>query len=456
MGSPARPPYLDALADFVVDTRLADLPQAVVDRGRWIVADCVPVMAIGMRTPEMQALAARQLAQAGPGHAWVLGTGQRANPLDAALLNGTAGTCLELDEGNLHVGGGHPGIQVVPAALAAAQAHACSGADLLLAAILGYEVCARIVRGAVLRPSVHSHGTYGVIGAAIAVAKLEGCTRVQVRELLNVAATMGMATSRQSLLEGSTVRNIYTGHAGYMGQMAVRLVDSGFTGEVDGVGSVFGRVLSDRFDRDRVVERLGIDWVLMQNYFKLHPTGRYVHSAIDALEDALAGTPQGRIDVASIERIDVRAYRLAAMLNGKSITTSFGARFSIPFALATLLHHGHAGLRAFDEDAVANATVQRLAARIDVRHEPAFDETYPNEQRCELRVTLRDGRSIDGRCVITKGEPDKPHGETALRAKFDALGNEVWPPATTARLAQDLAALADIEDLRGWSAGYAL
>ncbi len=456
MDAPNRPPYLDALADFVADTRLADLPAAVLERGRWIIADCIPVMAVGMRTPQLQALANRQLAQAGPGDAWVLGTGRRANPFDAALLNGTAGTCLELDEGNLHVGGGHPGIQVVPAALAAAQEHAASGADLLLAVILGYEVCARIVRAAVLRPSVHSHGTYGVIGAAIAVAKLKGSGRTQIRELLNVAATMGMATSRQSLLEGSTVRNIYTGHAGYMGQMAVRLVESGFTGEVDGVGSVFGRVLSDSFDRDSVVERLGIDWVLMQNYFKLHPTGRYVHSAIDALEDALAQTPQGRIDIASIERIEVRAYRLAAMLNGRVITTSFGARFSIPFAVASILHHGHSGLKAFDEDAVANASVQTLAANVDVRHEPAFDETYPNEQRCELRVVMRDGTCIDGLCVITKGEPDKPHGDAALQSKFDALGNEAWGAVVTARLAGDLTALADIDDMRNWSAGYAL
>ena len=35
--------------------------------------------------------------------------------------------------------------------------------------------------------------------------KLKGFNQVQMRELLNVAATMGMATSRNTLLEGSTV-----------------------------------------------------------------------------------------------------------------------------------------------------------------------------------------------------------------------------------------------------------
>jgi hypothetical protein len=39
---------------------------------------------------------------------------------------------------------------------------------------------------------------------------------------------MGLATSRQTLLDGATVRNIFTGHSGYTGVMATRLVESGF------------------------------------------------------------------------------------------------------------------------------------------------------------------------------------------------------------------------------------
>ena len=54
------------------------------------------------------------------------GANRRAPPLDAALLNGTAGTWLELDEGNLFAKG-HPGIQVVPAAVALAQDLGSSG-----------------------------------------------------------------------------------------------------------------------------------------------------------------------------------------------------------------------------------------------------------------------------------------------------------------------------------------
>jgi len=450
MSNNEHPSYLEKASRFICATRLDDLSSAARERGRWVIADSIPVIAAGMRTEEMGALVARQLANAPRGNAWVIGTGQRANPFDAALLNGTAGTWLELDEGNLFAKG-HPGIQVVPAAVAAAQDMRASGADLLLAVTLGYEVSARISRAANIRLSVHPHGTYGVIGAAIAVGKLKALNQPQMRELLNVAATMGMATSRKTLLEGSTVRNIYTGHSGYMGQMAVRLVEAGFTGESDGVQSIYGGVLSDTFDRERVVAQLGEEWLITKSYFKLHCAGRYAHSAIDALEDALARTPGKQIDPSRIERIDVSAYSLAAMLNGKNITTSFGARFSVPFALASILYHGKSGLSSFDERAVANPAVQNLVSRVFVTENLSYTAAFPEKQFCDVAISLTDASVIKGRCEVTKGEPSNPHKPEELQGKFFELGAPAWGKGVTQKLYDGLMNLEAISDFRSFA-----
>src|SRR5258707_14362829 len=194
------PKYLSTLAEFASRAELSSLTPAARERARWIIADCIPVIAAGMQQREMKALVAKQLARALPGDAWVIGAGRRAAALDAALLNGTAGTWLELDEGNLYAKG-HPGIQVVPAAGALAQESGCSGAELVRAVALGYEVSARITRAAQMRLAFHPHGTYGVIGAAVAAAVLKRFNAAQMLELINCASTMGMATSRQTLLD---------------------------------------------------------------------------------------------------------------------------------------------------------------------------------------------------------------------------------------------------------------
>jgi 2-methylcitrate dehydratase PrpD len=410
-----------------------------------VLADSVPVIAAGMQQPEMRAFVDRHLARAASGKAWVIGSGRRALAEDAALLNGTAGTWLELDEGNLFAKG-HPGIQVVPAALAAAHERGASGADLLGAVAVGYEVSARISRAAETRLSIHPHGTYGVIGAAIAAARLKGFDSPRMLELINVAATMGMATSRQTLLDGATVRNIFTGHSGYMGLIAVRLVECGFTGEIDGVGNIYGKVLSDTFDRDKVVQGLGSEWLIARNYFKLHPTGRYVHSAIDALENLLENVPGGKLNARDIERIEVRTYMLAAMLAEKRVTSSFGSRFSIPFALGSILHHGRSGLASFDDAAVANEDVQALAQRVDLQEDKSHTARYPQETPCAIRIVMKDGATHAGSCVVMKGEPSNPHQPEDLRRKFFELGTPVWGESTTNEAFDALMHIEDVGD----------
>jgi 2-methylcitrate dehydratase PrpD len=215
-----------------------------------------------MQQLEMRKFIDMHLAGAAPGNVWVIGAGKRARAIDAALLNGTAGTWLELDEGNLFAKG-HPGIQVVPAAVALAQESGCSGAEVLRAVALGYEISARVSRAAQMRLIFHPHGTYGVMGAAIAAGVLKRFNAAQMLELINCAATMGMASSRQTLLDGATVRNIFTGHSGFMGLTAARLVECGFTGEIDSVGTVYGRgIYSDTFDPALVVAGLGEEWLI--------------------------------------------------------------------------------------------------------------------------------------------------------------------------------------------------
>lgn len=450
-----RPAYLRELAAFCSDASLATLPPEVIDRARWIIADSIPVIAAGMQMTEMKALVETHLDGAPPGTAWVFGAGRRAPPIDAALLNGTAGTWLELDEGNLFAKG-HPGIQVVPAAVAAAQERGASGAALLVAVALGYEISSRIHRAAEVKLAVHPHGTYGVIGAALAVGKLMGFDARKMLELINVSATMGMTTSRQTLLDGATVRNIYTGHSGYMGTMAARLVACGFTGEIDSVSAIYGKILSDRFDPPRVVRDLGSDWLIAKSYFKLHPTGRYVHSAIDALEDLLEKVPGRRLDPTAIARLDVRAYMLAAMLREKNVQTSFGARFSVPFALASIIVRGRSGLASFDDAAVANPAIQSLAARVELEEDTSFTARFPAEQPVSIRAALRDGSTFDGHCTVTKGEPTRPHTAAELRGKFFELGEAVWTGPTTQALFGGLMELEKIDDFRAFMDGLSL
>jgi 2-methylcitrate dehydratase PrpD len=214
---------------------------------------------------------------------------------------------------------------------------------------------------------------------------------------------------------------------------------------------VYGKVLSDTFEPDRVVVGLGSEWLIAQSYFKLHPTGRYVHSAIDALEDLLQGVPGGRLAARDIERIEARTYALAAMLAEKRVVSSFGSRFSVPFALASIIHHGRSGLGSFDDAAVANAEVQALAQRVDLQEDASHTARYPAETPCDVRVVMKNGAVYSGRCTVMKGEPGNPHSRQDLQRKFFELGTAVWGEALTQRLFDGLMTVESIQNFRAFA-----
>ncbi len=450
----ASPRYLSELGRFIRDTRFQDLPPHVIDRCKRLIADCFAIITAGNQSDELKALAQGYLGDPQQGNSWVIGTRHRAAPRDAGFLNGIASTWHDFDEGSTPAFS-HPGSQVIPAAVAVAQELGVSGRELLLAVVLGYELCARVGMASKMRVSVHPHGTCGVIGAAVAVAHMKGFGEARMRNVINVAATMAMATNRQAMLDEATVRNVYSGHSALAGQTAVQLVEAGFTGQRDGIGFTYGTVIADGFDPQRMVAGLGTDWLIMQGYFKLHPAGRYAHAAIDALQAALATVPEGRLAAADITRIEVKAFQMAALLSGKHITTSFGAKFSIPFALATILVHGRSGIDCFDRSAVENPAVQALTAKVDVTEEPAYTAAYPGKQLCDVVIHLHDGRAVRGRCEIMKGEPDNPHRPEDVEKKFYDLTVPVWGKERARRLYASLLRLESIADIRAFSAEFA-
>ncbi|HYB43271.1 MAG TPA: MmgE/PrpD family protein [Candidatus Methylomirabilis sp.] len=414
--------YLDRLSAWAVGAPLDTMPRAVRERACAVIADSLGVTAHGMQTPEMRALVERTLADGRTGRACVIGAGRRADPASAALLNGTAGTWIDMNEGNLHARG-HPGIQVIPLAWAVAEQDARSGRDLLAAFVVGYEVSARIKRASATRLAVHPHGTFGTIGAAVALGRLLGYTATALREIINTSATLGVAASRRALTTGATVRNVYTGLSGSMGWLAHTLVQSGFTGEPDAVASVYGAIYADRFDPAAAVAGLGEEFLLPRGFIKIHACGRYIHGALDCVEAVMARRP---LPPESIAAIRVRTYAMAASLGHAEVRSEFGARFSLPFAVASLICHGRSGLDNYDAASVGDPRIQALARRVEVGEDPEFTRAFPERQPTEVTIALADGTELSERADFHRGEAEHPHRQEAVREKFLELSAPVW------------------------------
>lgn len=413
--------YLDRLSQFAAELDFPRLPTTVCEQASWILADTIAAIAGGSAEPEVRALAGT-LGTQGPGT--LVGLGRGASADVAALVNGTAGTFLEMDEGN-RFSRGHPAIHVIPAALALAQQQSANAQAFMSALVVGYEVGSRIGAASRLRASMHPHGTWGTIGAAAACARLVGEPAAGMRNTITIGASLTTATSKRTMLEGGLVRNTYAGLANRNGLLALQLAHSGFSGERDGVASLMQGIVSEHFDTDEVLRALGDEWHLEQNYFKLHSCCRFNHGTLDAIDQIAA---QGDLPAPEhIRSIAVTSYAFAAELDDPAPRNTLGAKFSVPFAVATRIVNGSSALASFSWDAVRDPRVAALARKVTIQEDPAMTRRLPLQRPARVVITLDDGSTLQGEVGANRGDDALPYSRDELRAKFMDLTTRVWP-----------------------------
>jgi 2-methylcitrate dehydratase PrpD len=301
--------------------------------------------------------------------------------------------------------------------------------------------------------TMHPHGSWGTIGAAVTVGKLMKLDIDQMRELINISSSMTLATSRKTMLEGGTVRNLYAGVSGYMGILAYHLLMSGFTGEADGIGSVYGGVVSDSFSPEIMVDELGSRYEITRNYFKEYACCRYNHSALDALYRIMSQQKEGKLDPKNIESIKVETYSLAAQLCGNAPENMLAAKFSVPFAIGTTIIHGHSGVESFLPDQVGRPEIKSLASRVEVEEKPEFTQMMPSRRPSSVTVRLKDGSTFTETVYISKGDIEDPYSTDELETKFLNLTTPIYGKGRAKEILEQTKKLETFRNIRKYTEG---
>ena len=437
--------YLDRLAQFVRSTSCATLPAPAIMAARLVMLDTLGAMLAGSRLPENVKLARLIGERSGPRTATLIGHAQRAEPMLAALSNATAGVALEVDEGN-RWGGGHPSIHVLPGLLAVAEEIGADGPQVLAALVAGYEVSSRVGGATVPRFNVHTHGTWGTIGTAVAVAKLFGLDAAAIRQIMNLAVSMSPANSWVPCFEGATIRNLYPGRSGLQGVLAVHLHRCGFTGPADAPTDVYGAILGERFDPAEAVQGLGEDYRITTNYFKLHACCRINHYALDALGRIVRAHPFAPEDV---EQVTVTSIPFGERMAEPAPSTMLAAKFSIPYAVAAALVLGRTDLAAFDDAAVADPRIRRLAARVEITSDPDMNPRGPDDYpTAVVTLALRDGRTFTESTTVVRGDAAAPADLGEIVEKFETLAAPVLGAAGARAVVEAVDRLDELKDVR--------
>ncbi len=437
--------YLDRLSEFVAATSFEDLPESTPTYAQDVVLDTLGAIVAGSRLPENAKLAHVANARSKSLSSTVLGHPIRADPMYATLVNATAGIALEMDEGN-RFAAGHPSIHVLPGILAIGEEMNIGGRQLLEALVLGYDVEARLGAATNPRFNVHSHGHWGVIGTASAVAKLKGYDAGQIHDLINVAAGMSPANSWTPCYEGATIRNAYPGRSGLMGILAIDMYECGFTGIQDGPSDMFGIILGESFDPEVVTANLGTEYRIEQNYVKFHACCRLNHPAIDA---ALRVKEQHGFSIEDISSIDVATQDYLAGMVGEYPRNMLAAKFSVPYAVAAALVHGHADITAFYPRSLEDDSVRELFSKIHARPDEEA-RNGDNGPSGRISIRLKDGSALKTEVDIVFGDYGNRAPRSQLLEKFRFLTADILGAATAddvIAITEDLTNLDSIREL---------
>ena len=428
-------------AAFATRYRTQPVTPEVLHHAKRAVIDWYAALMPGAVLPPATLLARAFADELGRGDAR-LALGGAAPARVAALINGSAAHTVEVDD-IFRDGIYHPGAPTIAAALAIGQARGASGAALLRAVIVGYEISTRIgaAMGRAHYKYWHNTGTVGCFGAAAAAAEILQLDAPRFAHALATVATFAAAL-QQAFRMDSMSKPLHAGRAAEAGVTAALAAAEGVIGSLDVIegDAGLGHAMSDGPDWSKAVATLGTDFHITRMTFKNHACCGHSFAAIDG---ALAVKAQLGVGAGEIERIRIGAYRATLEVAGhENPGTPAEARFSTKYTVATALTHGNVRLAAFEPARMAATETRELMKRIEIVLDPALDAAFPQQRAARVSIETRDGRRMEHLQPTRKGDPDAPLTDGELEDKYIEL---VAPVLGEARAREVLARLWRLE-----------
>jgi 2-methylcitrate dehydratase PrpD len=410
----------ETLAEKIVALKPGALPATTTRKCEDLLIDIVG-LCVTARNEDYVASALIGCDDDGP--CTVIGHTRRLNAAGAAFVNGTAAHGEDFDD-TFEGGPVHAGAVIVPAVLAACERHNPDGRMALAGIAVGTEVLCRlslVVPKAVHKAGFHPTAIFGAMGAAAGVGTALGLNAKQFVDALGIAGSMAGGII-EYLAEGAWTKRLHAGWAAQSGIRAALLARGGFVGPrtvFEGVHGLFhGFAHTTHGDYEALTGDFGSRWVTDTLAFKPYPCGTMAQPYIDCAR-RLAARGVGAEDVSEIvcEVAEGTVHRLWEPLADKQRPRNgYAAKFATPYLLATGFVCGGVGLGAFTEEAIRDADVLALAAKVKYVIDP--QNPYPSNYTGHIRAILKDGSVIEERQPHMRGGAQEPLTRQDVIDKF--------------------------------------
>ncbi|WGS21773.1 MULTISPECIES: MmgE/PrpD family protein [unclassified Bradyrhizobium] len=411
------------LARFVERARLEHLSERALEQLKIRVLDTIGVAIGALNAPPIAAIRSLVAKLGGCPFSTLVGGGRTA-PDRAAFYNGALSRYLDFMDSYIAADETcHPSDNL-GAVLAAAEMRQASGADLLTALAVAYQIHTRLSDVAPVRDMGFDHTTQGAYAAAAGAAKAFGLSSTQIAHAMAISGTANNALRVTRTGALSHWKALAYPNTAMSATHAALLARCGITGPeavFEGTKG-FKEVISGPFEIDWRQEDLES---VCRTIVKQHNAEIHAQSALDATLDIRA-CPS--FEAAAISAIRLKTFAVAHRIIGggeegdkRIVRTKEEADHSLPYMLAVALIDGEVQPEQYTPERIIAEDVQTLLRKVTVTPDPSLSAQFPRRLPAELEVEQKDGIVLRARRDDYHGFHTRPFDWRTARRKFDRV-----------------------------------
>ncbi|HTC64541.1 MAG TPA: MmgE/PrpD family protein [Candidatus Saccharimonadales bacterium] len=437
------------LSFYMTSARYQTLPANVAEQARLHILDTFAAMVSGSQLVPGQAALKFARNYGGEKVATVICSNILCGPMEAALVNGVLGHSDETDDAHA-ASGSHPGVAIVPAALAVGEKFGISGAEFLRAITLGYDVGTRFVMtmgGAAIQSEEHrsTHSIAGIFGAAAAAASAAGLNEQQMRWVLDYTSQQSSGTAAwqrdtQHIEKGF----VYAGMPARGGVTSALLVQSGWTGVDDVLSGAdnFFMAYAPQANPATLVDKLGERFAVTETDIKKWTVGAPIQAVLDAVEILIK---QQSFSADDVKEVIVRLGRTqGTVVNNREMPD-----ICVQHMVAVMLIDKTATFKsAHDKARMQDPAVLGVRAKVNlVLDDGELQRALPRREAI-VEITLNNGTQLSEHVKAVRGSAANPMTREEVVAKARELMTPVLGTANSSALIEKMLTLETVKNVR--------
>ncbi len=424
----------EIIVDHAKKTKFEDIPKEVVEKTKFLLLDALGIAIASTTLPvsnqvkemvfRILGIQSRDLTNRFDSGCTVIGEKKIMPITQAALINGSLIHSLDYDD--THTKSViHNCAPLVPSALSGAELFQASAKDFLKSIILGFEFQIRI--GLVAPGSFHARGFHmtsiaGTFGSSLVFGLLGNFSHKAIVSALGICGSMTSGLF-EYLEDGSPVKVVHPGWASQSGIVASLLANEGFGGPSSILEGRFGlynsHIHGESFDVGILTSQLGEKWETLDIAYKPYPCGHVIHAFLDAAKRIYSSDNYSVNSIKSIKCIAAKGAIDLVLdpLDAKKIPrSSYDAKFSLPYCIASILVRGTCNVEDFSDEAINDSEVLKVASLVDYEEDPSQD--FPNFFPGSVEIIFDSGDRAIEHEKFQRGCLENPMSENDIRKKF--------------------------------------